>query len=235
MLYSTIIRLPETFVLPVSFLQSVSVNTQSSLGFGFSLLFPHLTRANLADCTVLGEVGTKWSKASVAMDGDREPTGMYLRRLCVALYQPPVSKPATSASIAQCKILFRHVHQVVRAGQHGCHMRTGAWQDAGKVEAGGLQLGLVESLFAGTGSQFFGSDPCHVGPEVGQAGVAGVHAVIHGSGTYFFTILHGGHADLHGQLAPFLVDLGQRCDKFLDGFVLFVGLAELVYHLGEGF
>src|SRR5574344_1985131 len=113
-------------------------------------------------------------------------------------------------------------------------MRTGTWQDTGEVEACGLQLGLVEGLFAGAGRQLLGGNPRHVGPEVDHAGVAGVHAVIHGSSTDHFAIFHGGHADLHGQLAPFLVDVGQWCDKLLDGFVLFVGLAELVHHLGEG-
>ncbi len=112
-------------------------------------------------------------------------------------------------------------------------MGAGTRQNALEVEARSLQLGGVERFFSGAGSQFLGSQARHVGPEVSQARVAGVHQVIHRSGADFFTVFHRGHADLHGQLAPFLVQCSQRCHKLFDRFNTFVGLAELVHDLGE--
>ena len=112
-------------------------------------------------------------------------------------------------------------------------MGAGTRQDALEVEARSLQLGGVERLFAGAGGQFLGGQACHVGPEVSQAGVAGVHQVVHRGSTDFFTVFHRGHADLHGQLAPLFVQCRQRCNEFFNRVVTFVGLAELVHDLGE--
>ena len=112
-------------------------------------------------------------------------------------------------------------------------MAAGTRQDALEVEARSLQLGGVERLFAGAGRQFLGSQAGDVGPEVGQARVAGVHQVVHRSGTHFLAVLHRGHADLHGQLAPLLVDRSQRLDELLGGCIAFLTLAELVDDLGE--
>src|SRR3546814_11728758 len=83
-------------------------------------------------------------------------------------------------------------------------MQASTRQDALEVESRGLQLGLVERLLGGALSQFLGSNPSHVSPEIGETGVAGIHAVVDRRRTDHFTILHGRHADLHGQPAPLL-------------------------------
>src|SRR5690606_33602847 len=51
--------------------------------------------------------------------------------------------------------------------------------------------------------------------------------------TLFRSILHGDHADLHGDLAPLLVQLRQRLDELFHLLVAFVFFAEHVHQLSE--
>src|SRR5690606_13350129 len=80
-------------------------------------------------------------------------------------------------SVPQREVLFFHIHQVRGTGQHGFHVGTGARQDALVIEARSLQLGLVEGFVTTAGRQFLGSYAGHVGPEVGQADITGIHQV----------------------------------------------------------
>src|SRR5690554_11179 len=130
---------------------------------------------------------------------------------------------------------FRHIQQAVRASQHGFGVGLGTRQQTLEVEACRLNLGVVEHLFRGAISHFVQSHLGHTGPQVSEYRVTGVHQVVHRSGTDFFTVLHGGHTNLHGQVAPLLVDRCQRLDELFQLLVVGVLFAEYVNLLGEHF
>src|SRR5690554_7267451 len=130
---------------------------------------------------------------------------------------------------------FRHVQQAVCTGQHGFCVSPGTRQQALEVEARRLNLGVVEHLLGGAVSHLVQCYLGHTGPQVGEYRVTGVHQVVHRSGTDFFTVLHGGHTNLHGQVAPLLVDRCQRLDELFQLLVVGVLFAEYVNLLGEHF
>src|SRR5690554_3360410 len=130
---------------------------------------------------------------------------------------------------------FRHIQQAVCTGQHGFCVGLGARQQALEVEARRLNLGVVEHLLGGAFGHLVQCHLGHTGPQVSEDCVTGVHQVIHSSGTHFLAVLHGGHTNLHGQIAPLLVDRSQRLDELFQLLVVGVLFAEDVNLLGEHF
>src|SRR5690606_36927913 len=136
-------------------------------------------------------------------------------------------------SKSERKVSFFQVHHSVSTGQHRGCVSFGTRQNTGKVELGSSQFGFVVVFFRSTVSQCFLSHLGHLRPQVSQRHVARVHQVVYRSRTDFFTVLHRGHTNLHGQVAPLFVQFSQRLHQVSQFGVGFFSLAELVYQLGE--
>lgn len=80
------------------------------------------------------------------------------------------------------EFFFLHLADHINTTVDHFDMHLRARQDAGEVELGGFDFGLIKSRIAVTGCNFIGSGLRHSSPQVSEGGVAGEVHKIDGGG-----------------------------------------------------